>query len=994
MDSRFRKRFLFLLTLLFLFSLGASAAPPRATQVQVTLTKLVHTYDGSQKSAECQTLPAGVATAITYKNAGSGTGRVDAGSYWTTCSVVEPGKSGAATGRLAIMAASQTIAFAPVADKRAGDPPFDLNASASSGLPVSFTSDTPNVCAVAGITVSLLGAGTCTITASQDGDLNHLPAPKAGQSFNVAAGGSSLHYVTAYNSGFQGDWRTEEWPAIEVNPNAPAPGRPGTAIEVRHDVNGWGGAGLANMTDWNNVHYMYLNEFKTIEFDLYVDADSTGMENLIFILDDAGFCAQPPLVNFIPGWDPSNPQSITGRWIPVRIDLDQVGATVPKFMRYLFFNASGLRPHYRMANVRLGWLEDLTPPQFLSVLATPSLINDKLTLAFTNDRSTTVTKVEWGLGNYNNVINGNPGELTPSHSAVLAPVARGNAYQYRITVAAPHSDPSVPPTPATYTGTFTMPAVPTAPPVISSFTATPGEIAVGDAAQLKWSVADYDTLTIDQGVGSVALVAGATGVPVAPTQTTTYTLTASNPHGTVTRTATVITHAVPTVRSFSATPAKVGANGASVLTWDVTDFDSISIDHGVGTVTAISGSTGVPVNAAATTTYVLSATNAYGTVRQTVTVTVETAPPANPIWVMGYYIGYHRGLQSPAEVDYPAMTHIIIGNVFPNADGTLDRGFAYGGIDWAKESVQRAHAAGIKALVMFGGAGSIDGFRATTDPAKRAEVVANLKALVIECGFDGLDFDWEPLDPDVDAATSLALVQALQAPDALPRSSYIYTLPLGWNNMNYNPMIHPFYGQIAQYFDRVSPMSYSMMWLPGWETWHTGALSGETPTTPSSIQNSVQALLADGIPASKIGIGIGFYGDALENDPTVSPSLYVTGPHQPTEHAMWRFGDNVFSYSNIMQYFYAGQKYRWDEAARVPYLSIPNPATVSIPGAGNVRPTFISYDNEQSIAEKGSYVRKNGLGGVMIWAISEGYLSWKTSGEKDPLMKAIVAAFR
>jgi hypothetical protein len=31
----------------------------------------------------------------------------------------------------------------------------------------------------------------------------------------------------------------------------------------------------------------------------------------------------------------------------------------------------------------------------------------------------------------------------------------------------------------------------------------------------------------------------------------------------------------------------------------------------------------------------------------------------------------------------------------------------------------------------------------------------------------------------------------------------------------------------------------------------------------------------------------------------------------------------------------------------------------------------------------------------MIWAISEGYLGrWKTSGELDPLMKAVVAAFR
>jgi|GEM_PF-774987 len=993
MDSSQRKRFFLFLVLFLSCSIGASSASA-ATAVQVTLTKLVQTYDGTQKSAGCQTKPANVATSITYQDVGSGTGRINAGSYGVTCTVTTLGKSGSGTGTLVVKPASQTIAFAAIGDEAIGTPPFALAANATSGLPVSFTSSSPDVCTVAGVTVSLVKAGTCSITASQGGNLNYLPAPNVSKSFNVTAATSGLHYITAYQSGFQGDWRVEEWDPVYINPNATAPGRTGTAIEVQHDVNGWGGAGLANMLDWNNVHSMYLNEFKTIEFDLYVEPDSTGIENLHFILDDVGYCAEPPLVSFISGWDPSRPQDITGHWIPVRINLDQIGATVPKFMRFLFFNSSSFRPHYRLANVRLGWIEDLTPPQFTTVTATPNLTNDDLTLAFTNDRSTTVTKVEWGVGDYGHVITGNAQELATSHSVVLAPVARGNTYQYRITVAAPHSDPTIPPTSSAYTGTYTMPAVPTAPPVISTFTASPAEIAVGDAAHLTWSVTDYDTLTIDQGVGSVAQVPGSTGVSVAPVQTTTYTLTASNSYGTVTRTVLVTTHAVPVVLSFTAAPAKVGASGTSVLTWNVTDYDSISIDHGVGVVTGIAGSTGAPVHPSGTTTYVLSAANAYGTVRQTVTVTVETAPPANPIWVMGYYIGYHRALQPPSEVDYGAMTHIIIGNVFPNPDGTLDRGFAYGGIDWAKEAVQRAHAAGIKALVMFGGAGSIDGFRATSDPAKRAAVVANLKALVLECGFDGLDLDWEPLDPDLDAASSVALVQALQAPDALPRSAYIYTLPVGWNNMNYNPMIHPFYGQIAQYFDRVSPMSYSMMWLPGWESWHTGALMGNTPLTPSSIDNSVQALLADGIPASKIGIGIGFYGDALENDPAALPSQYVTAPHQSTDHAMWRFGDNVFSYSNIMQMFYNGQRYRWDDAARVPYLSIPDPTTVSISGAGNVRPTYITYDNEQSIAEKGSYVRRNGLGGVMIWAISEGYLSWKSSGEKDPLMKAIVAAFR
>ena len=176
------KRYLFLFTIILFFSMGAlgGTAPPR-TSVEVTLTALTHTYDGTQKDARCETIPAGVRTSLTYRSAGSGTDRVNAGNYWVTCSVTEPGKTGQANGQLTIMSAEQTIAFAPIDDKDAGDPPFDLVASASSGLPVGFTSNTPDVCSVAGITVSLLQAGSCTITANQDGNLNYLPAPKTGQ---------------------------------------------------------------------------------------------------------------------------------------------------------------------------------------------------------------------------------------------------------------------------------------------------------------------------------------------------------------------------------------------------------------------------------------------------------------------------------------------------------------------------------------------------------------------------------------------------------------------------------------------------------------------------------------------------------------------------------------------------------------------------------------------------------------------------------------------
>src|SRR5882724_8396282 len=108
-----------------------------------------------------------------------------------------------------------------------------------------------------------------------------------------AVASDPLHYLVAYDSALQGDWSITTWEDPEhhvaANPAAPAPGRPGNAIEVQFSQNGWGAFGLANMTDWNNIHYMYLNEVKTIEFGLYIEPDATGMENLYLILDDSGY---------------------------------------------------------------------------------------------------------------------------------------------------------------------------------------------------------------------------------------------------------------------------------------------------------------------------------------------------------------------------------------------------------------------------------------------------------------------------------------------------------------------------------------------------------------------------------------------------------------------------------------------------------------------------------------------------------------------------------
>lgn len=83
--------------------------------------------------------------------------------------------------------AAQIITFTPPDGTTIGQP-VTLSASATSGLAVSYRSDTPAVCSVSGATVTTTMAGTCAVTASQPGDDRHLAAPEVSQSFQVHTG--------------------------------------------------------------------------------------------------------------------------------------------------------------------------------------------------------------------------------------------------------------------------------------------------------------------------------------------------------------------------------------------------------------------------------------------------------------------------------------------------------------------------------------------------------------------------------------------------------------------------------------------------------------------------------------------------------------------------------------------------------------------------------------------------------------------------------------
>lgn len=97
---------------------------------------------------------------------------------------------------------SQTITFESLSNQAFGATPPPLRAAASSGLPVTFTSDTPAVCSVSGANIALVSTGTCSITASQPGNSTYLAASPVVQSFTVTQGSQTISFSALPNLGF------------------------------------------------------------------------------------------------------------------------------------------------------------------------------------------------------------------------------------------------------------------------------------------------------------------------------------------------------------------------------------------------------------------------------------------------------------------------------------------------------------------------------------------------------------------------------------------------------------------------------------------------------------------------------------------------------------------------------------------------------------------------------------------------------------------------
>lgn len=110
-------------------------------------------------------------------------------------------------GTLTITKIDQSILFDPVGNRTIEDDDFTLSATASSGLPVTFTSSNPEIATVEGNVVKILKIGTVTFTASQPGD-DIYNAIAVSRSFTVTSVGVAVksNTITPNADGINDTW--------------------------------------------------------------------------------------------------------------------------------------------------------------------------------------------------------------------------------------------------------------------------------------------------------------------------------------------------------------------------------------------------------------------------------------------------------------------------------------------------------------------------------------------------------------------------------------------------------------------------------------------------------------------------------------------------------------------------------------------------------------------------------------------------------------------
>jgi chitinase len=347
------------------------------------------------------------------------------------------------------------------------------------------------------------------------------------------------------------------------------------------------------------------------------------------------------------------------------------------------------------------------------------------------------------------------------------------------------------------------------------------------------------------------------------------------------------------------------------------------------------------------------------------------------LWRTGYYPGWEQSALPPSAIDYSALTHIIHFSAEPNSNGSLNT--SANSLTAANSSgiLNAAHAAGKKVLVCIGGAGMQSGFQGATSATNLAAFVNNITNLAFGRGYDGVDIDWEPLDPS-DANQFTNFVKSLRA-----KLDTINPRPMLTAAVAVPPTPASLLASVQSQFDQLNLMTYDLSgpW-DGWVTWFNSPIYDGGFRFPStgglvpSCDGMVTSMASAGIPLNKLGIGVAFYGYVWTGGAGTT-SGGVTAPRQG-----WTTAPTTAtaSYNTIMATYYQASLYHWDAAAQSAYLGIDN--------AGSANDRFISYDDPRGCQAKVSFARNRGLGGIMIWELAQDHIA----AQIDPLLGAIKQA--
>ena len=163
---------------------------------------------------------------------------------------------------------------------------------------------------------------------------------------------------------------------------------------------------------------------------------------------------------------------------------------------------------------------------------------------------------------------------------------------------------------------------------ILQFTAEPSRINSGETVTLAWNTENADTVVIQPGIGAVEAT-GTIRIPVL--ETTVFTISASKGEKVVTQTRTVqVDDRIPDILTFNALPTTIDRGDVSVLSWETLNADDvvITVQSGDGNNIGSVGTSGTSTVAPeVTTTYLLTATNRFGSRSRTVTVQVNEDLP-------------------------------------------------------------------------------------------------------------------------------------------------------------------------------------------------------------------------------------------------------------------------------------------------------------------------------------------------------------------------------